>query len=194
MRNVRERTGKGREMEERPILFSTSMVQAILDGRKTMTRRVLKNQPLDIIPMNEPDKWITLDTKEPEPHGHIAACRFGKVGDRLWVREMWAYATDFGNSTDHVFYKASYKNGGIYDDVTMWKPSIFMPRRIARITLEITNVRVDKLVTLNYNDAIKEGFESIEQFKCLWDKINSKKENCLWQDNPYVWILEFRRV
>lgn len=186
-------------MEERPILFSTSMVQAILDGRKTMTRRVCKLKRVV-----EPEYSYPAQTENPplwwdfyECSGisyERIKCPFGKIGDRLWVREMWAYATDFGNSTDHVFYKASYKNGRIYDDVTMWKPSIFMPRRIARITLEITNVRVDKLVTLNYNDAIKEGFESIEQFKCLWDKINSKKENCLWQDNPYVWILEFRRV
>jgi hypothetical protein len=76
-------------MTERPILFSTPMVRAILDGRKTMTRRVLRKQPLDIIPMNEPHRWISLDVREPEPHGKVVKCMYGQVGDRLWVRETF---------------------------------------------------------------------------------------------------------
>ena len=173
-------------MKERPILFSLPMIKAILEGRKTMTRRLLKQQPLDIMPMNAPNEWVTLDTKEPTPHGKIIKCRFGVPGDCLWVRET--FHIDEGDNIP--FYKASEEHHEIFK----WKPSIFMPRWASRITLEITNVRVDKLVTLDYNDAIKEGFESVEQFKILWDKINSKKENCLWQNNPYVWILEFRRM
>lgn len=190
-------------MKERPILFSTPMIKAILEGRKTMTRRLLKQQPLDIMPMNAPNEWVTLDTKEPTPHGKIIKCRFGVPGDCLWVRETWSYATDFGNSTDHIFYRASYKNGGIYDDVERWKPSIYMPRHASRITLEITNVRIERLQDITEEDAIKEGcahtglgvsadeIESArEQFEKLWDSINGKKYP--WNSNPYVWVIEFQ--
>ncbi len=76
-------------MKERPILFSSQMVRAILDGRKTQTRRLLKKQPLDILPMKIPDAWVTLRTREPEPHGDLIKCRYGIPGDRLWVRETF---------------------------------------------------------------------------------------------------------
>lgn len=75
-------------MKERPILFSSDMVRAILDGRKAQTRRILKKQPIDILPMNIANEWVTLDTANPN-HGSIIKCRFGVPGDRLWVRETW---------------------------------------------------------------------------------------------------------
>jgi hypothetical protein len=76
-------------MKERPILFSGEMVRAILEGRKNQTRRALKKQPLDILPMKVPGAWVTLRTRDPEPHGDLIGCRFGVPGDRLWVRETF---------------------------------------------------------------------------------------------------------
>lgn len=186
-------------MRERPILFSTPMVKAILEGRKTQTRRIVKPQPDEIL--------------HGEPYWNIGGFRddwkpWGIKGNCLWVKETWSYATDFGNSTDHIFYRASYKNGGIYDDVERWKPSIHMPRHASRITLEITNVRIERLQEITEVDAIKEGvndlmpflYQSDEwqnitpnraRFAGLWDSINDNKYS--WDSNPYVWVIEFQR-
>ena len=75
----------------RPILFSGPMIRALLDGRKSQTRRALKHQPIDIIPMpQKPDReWVILEQRESEPKGRLVRCRFGVPGDQLWVRETW---------------------------------------------------------------------------------------------------------
>jgi len=171
---------------DRPILFSTPMIQAILDGRKSMTRRVVK-----------PPKW-----SEAIHAGVDFPCPHGIPGDRLWVREAWAYATDFGNATDYIFYKASYINGGPYDDVKRWRPSIFMPRSASRITLEITDVKVERLQEITNNDALYEGTPDLRTpennwdmrrcFQSLWDSINGKTYP--WTMNPFVWVIEFKRI
>jgi hypothetical protein len=197
--------GLGGDMRERPILFSGPMVNAILDGRKTMTRRVVKMQPLDILPMNVPDKWITLDVKEPEPHGKIIKCRLGFPGDRLWVRETFQIVPP-----NTIFYKADKENTATKG----WKPSIFMPRWASRITLEITDVRIERLQEISREDAINEGLIHVSGkiepdwwrnginegtylspnkcFAALWDSINSKKHP--WSSNSWVWAISFMRI
>lgn len=147
-------------VKERPILFKGEMVRAILKGCKTQTRRILKWQPLDVLPMNIPDAWITLDTREPEPHGKHIKCRLGKVGDRLWVRET------YNPGLRPLESRANGYRGCVYraDDFTAlysggWTPSIFMPRRHSRITLEITGVRCERLQNITEADAIAEGIE-----------------------------------
>lgn len=151
-------------VKERPILFKGEMVRAILEGRKTQTRRLLKWQPLDVLPMNIPDAWITLDVKEPEPHGKHIKCRLGKTGDRLWVRETlqrygddrMQYAADI--SPVPANGQPAHANGAaLWPWKTNQRPSIFMPRWASRITLEIVNVRCGRLQDITETDAIAEG-------------------------------------
>jgi hypothetical protein len=201
---------------EKPILFSCPMVRAILEGRKTQTRRVVKK---DIPPRYHdvfPESFGTchwLWSKETSGEGAEQQDLFPlvapyQVGDRLWVRETWAtirdedecsIATltemnDAGPAT--VFYRdtANHITG-------KWRPSIFMPRWASRITLEVTGVRVERLQDISEVDANREGLElCIEEgcgcirnrFMRLWDSINGK--TCPWESNPWVWVYEFRRV
>jgi hypothetical protein len=216
---------------EHPILFSTAMVTAILEGRKTMTRRIVKPQPPENC--NEPifdengygfffeglDTEGDCDDQFPQNDSGIQ-CPYGGIGSILWVRETFAFATDFGNSTDRIFYKASYENGGIYDDVKKWKPSIFMPRTASRISLEITDIRVERVQDITEEDAIAEGIVEIAMsfvgggrmsgygvagatakdvfstrigaFQNLWNKINGKRAS--WESNPWVWVISFKRT
>jgi hypothetical protein len=204
---------------EWPIIFSGPMVKAILEDRKNMTRRVITPQP-EMIQDCEPEgySWVPFyKGRELSP----TQCPYGYVGDHLWVRETWAYATDFGNATDHIFYRASYVNGGVYDDVKTWNPSIFMPRTASRITLEVVSERVERLQEITEEDAIREGIERVggeysccpwknylkgtpgemnmhcsaptRSFQTLWDSIN-KKRGFGWDVNPWVWVIEFRRL
>lgn len=189
-------------VKERPILFKAEMVRAILEGRKTQTRRMLKVQPLDVLPMNIPDAWVTLETRDPEPHGRHIKCRFGKVGDRLWVRETWYHANPIEETPGYVSYRADgefiefYKKQGC-----KWKPSIFMPRWASRITLEIVSVRIERLQDITENDAVAEGVMGDETeydqatpkmcYAALWEKINGPGS---WDANPFVWVVEFKRV
>ena len=193
MQNMR--TG-GVDVTERPILFSGPMVRAILDGSKTQTRRVVKPQPgpsaslyFDVIADHIYANGIVADCKDfPIP------IRF-YIGDRPWVRETWSVFDDYdieSRNLQGLFYRADDEKK--YETDGTWKPSIFMPRWASRITLEITDVRVDKLVTINHVDATKEGFDSLEDFKSAWNKLHQRKEGFLWQSNPWVWILEFRKV
>ena len=171
-------------MKERPILFSGPMVRAILDGRKTQTRRIVKPQPEVIYEYkNQPELLeflhpVTSGTYSRESFAK-SCCKFGVVGDRLWVREKWGpcdsqYKQDIATATYACFPDGSqqfkmgtyfeYKNdpSAIADKWPKgwkWKPSIHMPRWASRITLEITGVRVERLQDISEEDAIAEGVE-----------------------------------
>ncbi|MBF9252452.1 hypothetical protein I2I11_04030 [Pontibacter sp. 172403-2] len=163
-------------MKERPILFSSSMVQAILEGRKTQTRRT---RGLEFI-NEQPGIW-NIDQASPylneagthtyvdfycgtdEAIFHDIKCPYGKPGDRLWVRERWAihheewwtvfYATDDHNEIAKVSELKA-------DGSVRWRPSIHMPRNASRMLLEITDIRVERLQDITNVDAVKEGIES----------------------------------
>lgn len=168
----------------KPILFSTPMVQAILEGRKTQTRRVLKPQPLvhnEVIkmpiPMDEYSKILKQYVKKGYTEiytkgvlqGMIAPkCPFGEVGDTIWVRETWQHTSEFGiNNQDEnagYIYKAS-ENGKDWEENTegwKWKPSIFMPKDACRIFLKITNIRVERLQDISELDAECEGAKKMQ--------------------------------
>lgn len=203
-------------MIARPILFSAAMVRALLSGAKTQTRRALKKQPLDILPM-EGDKagreWIILDQREPEPKGKVIHCRFGVPGDFLWVRETHAIV---GNvDPGWVLYRANgyesecrrhrFDSPPPESEIT-WKPSIHMPRWASRLTLRITNVRVERLNDISEADARAEGVsfgnitdqttgeidrDAIEAYEKLWESINGPRS---WARNDWVWCLSFEVI
>ncbi len=204
-------------MKERPILFNGSMVRAILDGRKTQTRRIVKNicDPIlidDILPADPKGFWCF--------HGNDPSvcidCPYGEVGDRLWVRETWAPVSTFDPSPETG---ALYRADPMYDGANVewsWKPSIHMPRWASRITLEVTGVRVERLQEITNDDCVAEGITAIgkgvrlsngsyaqagryenkastvrQLFSELWESINGPGS---WSLNPWVWVIEFKRV
>lgn len=221
-------------MKERPILFNGEMVRAILEGRKTQTRRIIKPQPFDVTPIQPRSIQILWDGNahsDKFARGTICKlCPYGKVGDRLWVRETYVETDSDGGPV--VAYKAgghmvhcatvsrnnrtefvvSGEVGTIYPP-ERWTPSIHMPRWASRITLEITGVRVERLQEISEEDAKAEGVEYgfwhedsrtfstptdeedeansswRDGFGFLWDSIYQN-----WAKNPWVWVIEFRRV
>jgi len=191
-----DRTTKVSEMKERPILFSGEMVRATLNGLKTQTRRIIKPQP------KLSDKITKITNMVPgfvDATGGEFRCPYGKVGDRLWVRETFVI-TGIGA----CFYRA---DGEIEVRDWVWRPSIFMPREYSRISLEITNVRAERLQDISEEDAqaegVRLGFDWIDNlpvlpanfragFRLLWNSINTKR-GYDWDSNPWVWVVEFRR-
>src|SRR5262245_50360133 len=147
-------------MKERPILFSGEMVKAILDGRKTQTRRLIMHQgrPLDDFAFYEVDG----DEVRTES-GKQLKCKYGQPGDRLWVRETWrvfgGHQYEYQQHQPSVLYRADFD---LFDEEGAWRPSIFMPRWASRITLEITKVRVERLDGISEEDAMAEGVQSTE--------------------------------
>lgn len=197
----RTQTGDAK-MKETPIIMSTPMVQAILDNRKTQTRRVIKPQPEDYIcgdALGQPIGYLDGDPSK------VVKPRY-QVGDKLWVRETWYEMND-----GRMVYKADEKPYEITEDglgvysYRSWKPSIHMPKKYARIWLEITDVRVERVQDISHIDAISEGAEymgdgkpketpmTVPQivFADYWDSINGKKYP--WKSNPRVWVIEFKR-
>ena len=166
---------------ERPIQFSAAMVRAILCGSKTQTRR-------PIVP--EPD-LIRRINRVPQPmrDGEPVACRFGDVGDRLWVRERWATET-----RNRFAYAADANGNGTH----RWRPSYMMPRAACRVVLQITSRRIERLTKISDPDARGEGFpadsltDPIDWFRELWDGL-CKPEH-IWQQNPWVWVIGFQIV
>jgi len=205
-------------MRERPIFFNADMVRAVLDGRKTQTHRIMRVQP-EIIPkedeFSEPGFWIPFNAGKTMVRNEdmYIACPFGLKGDRLWVREAFrvhSRATDVAT----LVYKASEQQSWTQQThrvpievcskpavVDKWTPSIHMPRWASRITLEITGVRVERLHAITLGDICKEfgcglydfrpatyGFTVWEE---LWQSIYGADS---WQANPWVWVIEFKRV
>lgn len=196
------------------------MVRAILDGRKTMTRRIVKPQP-------DQHHWGTMTGYARRisllecSDGHLHArfqdaipqnfdepewrkCPYGKPGDALWVREAFAvqpeiWAEHHGKQPVHYFADSPKDQIEDYKG----KPSIHMPRWASRITLEVTGISVEQLQDISEEDAQAEGvtpsivgvdLDSMQYragFQTLWDSINGKKEGCSWKDNPWVWAVEF---
>ena len=171
-------------MKERPILFSGPMVRAILDGRKTQTRRIMKPQPTyDGFWWSHKGYSCGGEKQFRDGLPLFAGCPYGAVGDRLWVREKWGpcdanYKQHIATATYACFPDGSQKfKLGTYfqynnnpDDIASkwptgwkWRPSIHMPRWASRITLEITGVRVERLNEISESDAIAEGIESKPQ-------------------------------
>ncbi len=192
-------------MKERPVIFNSEMVRAILDGRKTQTRRIAKA----------------------DNSNHLLGCPFGQVGDQLWVRETWADVNHDGHPA--IAYRADDglrfigEDDGDVEDPNLekywfaqwyadlisgaegnWRPSIHMPRWASRITLEITAVRVERLNDISHDDAKAEGccygrgggvpdfaVTPADHFPTLWASIYGEES---WRANPWVWVIEFRRV
>lgn len=160
-------------MRERPVIFSGPMVRAILEGRKTQTRRVLAKQPLDVIACKgekEGHEWIALLQQQPEARGTMFRCRYGVPGDRLWVREtcafIWPGEVQVPRSECKIEYRAdtgAVLPGGWPEenradpDCPRWVPAIHMPRSACRLVLEIVNVRVQRLQQISEADARAEG-------------------------------------
>ena len=174
-------------MKERPILFSAPMVRAILQGRKTQTRRVFKYPGMPTDPdfkaraitqdvLGDWVAWFTESNSFPSnfnwkewtdqcyPNGGGIKCPYGKPGDRLWVRETWQ-ATDWihpSNEEWGYIYRADTENAEAWessDPDWKWRPSIHMPRAASRILLEVVNVRVERLQEISEQAAIEEGIE-----------------------------------
>lgn len=241
-------------MKERPILFSAPMVRALLAGTKTQTRRVLKVQPLDD-PSGHGIQWhggkCLIDAGYGADYLHTSRasierivpkfCPYGQPGDRLWVREAFAFVPTYeifsGRPGEVIAYRAGRrvlkqgKEPAVWADDTKpdglpWKPSIHMPRRASRILLEIVAVRVERLQDISEADTIAEGLKAItkdgrltkygipdsdglpgtddtgwpwhewrispaDAYRRLWESINGPGS---WAANPWVWVVEFKRV
>ncbi|EJL90253.1 hypothetical protein [Pantoea sp. GM01] len=217
-------------MKERPIIFNAEMVRAVLEGRKTQTRRIIvpsmRTADSQFELHQQPDgSWRPMHTFNEGSFDSKGCerpinCPFGAVGDRLWVRETWQAIHDssdeHGNVDErtwmpsiikesdsywHPIYAASWGNEDRETRDFPWRPSLHMPRWASRITLEITGVRVERLHSITLGDICKEfgcglydfrpatyGFQVWEE---LWQSIYGEES---WQANPWVWVIEFKRV
>lgn len=205
-------------VRERPILFTEPMVRAVLEGRKTVTRRAIKPQPDFLGSMADPT--TPFKTLGAGLHGQIV-CPYGQLGDRLWVREAWAADAqvdavaprDLSHGEPILFLAdgAARQTGCSMITPGKTRPSIHMPRWVSRILLEITSVRVERLQDISEAQAVAEGAhpepcdhvrQSCSDIGCwgdtakgafgyLWESINGAGS---WTANPWVWVIAFRRV
>ena len=195
-------------IKERPILFSTDMVQALLEGRKTQTRRIIKPQPLKLLEISNDDgfnrpvfEYYRFDS--PEKGWSVVApkCPYGWPGDVLWVRESFtAKRYDWQDLLSRGSRMGiTYKADNHYPDKPLkWKPSIHMPKKAARIWLKVTDVRVERVQDITEEDGKDEGsplelspcnwHHHYDWFKNLWNKINGDES---WKANPWVWVVDF---
>ncbi|EEE3543001.1 hypothetical protein C3A78_14215 [Salmonella enterica subsp. enterica serovar Poona] len=213
-------------MKERGMIFNSEMVRAILEGRKTQTRRIMKVQPgtpefglrriIESSKANENGMyfWSQYDACGIKARSKPFLFPYGEVGDRIWVRETFrvhSRATDVAT----LVYRASVRNSWTEQTHRVpvavcnkpatpekWTPSIHMPRWASRILLEITDVRVERLRDLSEEDAKSEGITPSAggvlpgwgyriNFRDLWMDIYGTDN---WEANPWVWVIEFKRV
>ena len=196
-------------MKERPILFNGEMVRAILDGRKTQTRRIItrwkirgmdNGYPEGVVVVNESTHNLETVPWTAETIMHYLRCPYGVPGDRLWVRETWMPETEQGIPTGGIIWRASdNKPMPDGDGPLRWKPSIHMPKSASRITLEVTGMQVEQVQDISEEDAYAEGIDlaptiphPLVWFRDLWDSINVKR-GFGWDVNPWVWVVTFNQ-
>ena len=208
-------------MKERPILFSAPMVRAILAGTKTQTRRLVNQEApddadgccwIDIEGVHQ-FAWVIGEDQDIHPSAAQFRCPYGQPGDRLWVRETHAPQADCWGAWERwsrgdggvgpiIHYKASDEQAW----VDRWRPSIHMPRWASRITLEVTAVRVERLKDISAADCLAEGIDlhpshhekprdslygPVQTYRDLWESINGPGS---WYANPWVWVVEFKKL
>lgn len=202
-------------MKSHPILFSAPMVRALLAGTKTQTRRLVKPQPESAFegPVIYHPTVIRRGMEEPGgpvmgiycPHGEWGTkCPYGQPGDQLWVRETWQAVRPW--SVGYVLCEPDHPEAEIHFRATAeacvpelpWRPSIFMPRKASRITLEVTSIRVERLNDISPKDAEAEGVGSglsgigaCYSYGQLWESIHGPGS---WSANPLVWVVGFSQL
>lgn len=213
-------------MKKRPISFAGPMVRAILDGRKTQTRRLVKPQPPNHFEaphrLND-GRWVATDNQPPDIlRNYPLQNPYGQPGDRLWVREAWRTGrsadgipgSDLEGKGWPVFYEAdcainwtgATTGGPGFTTPGRYRHDRFMPRWASRITLEITDVRVERLQEISEQDARAEGVDDLTSpaalaagwcvkprraFRRIWESIHGSDS---WDSNPWVWAITFERV
>lgn len=231
-------------MNERPILFSAPMIRAVLAGTKTQTRRVVtvpwkgstRALPYDPWWVESDGRLLAQDENGDYHPAENALAPYGHPGDRLWVRETWAPQPgredsidlpehDGGGNPDALCFRADECRPGesvewpegLTFGVKKWRPSIFLPRWGSRISLEVADVRAERLQAITAEDILAEGVvarshDDPNLGKCPvssfdgkayvdlrslwaagWDSINGKKKGCAWADNPWVWRVAFKK-
>ncbi|ELI8407955.1 morphogenetic protein [Yersinia enterocolitica] len=194
-------------MNEKPILFNSEMVNAILSGRKTQTRRIISEKTLHLFDVaTSAGECHPLELCDDRSQSyHLEFCPLGKPGDQLWVRETWnKHGGLITYRADHDWIEEMRKATVC---PAKWVPSIHMPRWASRINLLITGVRVERLQDISQEDAQAEGMEltgwrptysdpdsggecetPYDNFAELWISIYGEES---WQANPWVWVIEF---
>ena len=192
----------------KPILFNTEMVQAILEGRKTVTRRVVKPQPPATSTVSKKRSDYGWSFWKDDPQIHYMKPPY-RTGDILWVRETWnclPIPEPLRGTNKTYWYKADGAEPG-----DKWRPSIHMPREAARIFLRVTGVRVERLQDMRLKDCEKEGVQlnfiesadlvmgsvrARERFSGVWDSTIKQKDLAAygWDANPWVWVISFVRI
>lgn len=185
-------------MKERGMIFNGEMVRAILDGRKTQTRRTIKWKQTRFTEIGEREDGSRWPWSEDAEHAcdFWHPCPFGAVGDRIWVRETWnKYGGLLTYRADHDWIDDMRKETVC---TAKWVPSIHMPRWASRILLEITDVRVERLNSITEEDAEAEGVTDsgfgdllVDGYRYLWKSIYGEES---WKANPFVWVVSFKRV
>jgi hypothetical protein len=190
-------------MSVKPILFKSDMVRAILDGRKTVTRRLIKKLPpgtyrVDEINENQFEavygiilEGTCIDMgKEIKPPY--------RIGDVLYVREAYATETTKDGALEYVYKASDTYPFGDHKNITRWKPAVRMPKEAARIWLKVTNVNIERLNDIALHDCYREGADiskGFNDFIRIWDSTIKKTDIGLydWRSNPFVWVIEFER-
>ena len=197
-------------MKERPISFNAEMVRAILDGRKTQTRRIMKVQPDDIYHYTDGVSIAIVNDKAVKIGHAPFKCPYGEAGDRLWVRETFVVGHEIDDCSpvgdEKIWYRATDDLDNWYDlrldrEVNVpWKPPIQMSRWASRITIdEITDIRIEQLQDISRGDCMAEGCpfpniahetDPVKWYKELWESIYGRGS---WDENPWLWLIEFKQ-
>jgi hypothetical protein len=209
-------------VKERPILFSGAMVRALLDGRKGQTRRIVKGFALELLrPDNFTPEYVALPENDLSPYGYAGDrlwvketfVAFGRWETRFnakKARDEWHFVdVTIESGFAYRFEGADPDARRLASALPTWhtRPSIFMPRAASRITLEVARVRVERLQEISEDDSYAEGVHAgsweydngegtetaRESYQCLWDSLNAAR-GYGWDANPWVWVVEFRKV
>ena len=197
----------GGDMAEKPILFNTPMVRAILEDRKNTTRRVVKDPYYIDDEQASRVSGLAIHKGTNITHGMPYEDQLFSPGDILWVRETWMAVKKYGKVPEY-YYRADVDQTSGYKppDALKWHPSIHMPREAARIFLRVTDVRVERLQEMHAEDSLREGVKRhlegclngeapLKPFADLWDSTikSADRDRYGWAANPWVFRVEFER-